>query len=77
MAKILGSLKAEFMRAQLFVTITVEKVLDLCREILASRDDARRHLTAAEEKVAQNFKEREMLDAELRASKFKLERRED
>lgn len=48
--------KAELMRAQYAVPTTFEMVSDLSREVLASRDEVSRSLTAAEGKVARGVK---------------------
>lgn len=68
-----GYLKAEFTSAQLVVSTTAKKVLDVSREALASRDDVQRRLTAAAERNEQDLNEREMLGAELREATLKRE----
>lgn len=60
-----GNLKSELMRAQRVVLTTVEEMLVLSRDPLASRDEIRKLLTVTEEKVAQSIGEREIFDVKI------------
>lgn len=73
----MGHLKSELTHAQPVVPITVEKVLDLSREVPVSCDDLQRYLTAAEENLKRGVEERGKLASELFDASLTLEWMED
>lgn len=60
-----GSLKAEWTRTQNTIPTTIERVLDLGRETLVSRDGLQKRSTSKEGEDARDAKAREKLKIEL------------
>lgn len=71
------NLKAESTGVQHKVPTTIEKVLDLNRETLVSRDELQKVLTTVEGEAAKRVEELEKLEAEPRDATLKMGMMED